>query len=224
MDTKKLLAEFLGAMALLVAGVGAIASNHLSDGGSGLVGIALAHGLAITLMATAVGGISGGHFNPAVSFAFAVSGKMSWKDMLFYWVAQLLGATAGTALALVFFGSDTLSAVAYGIPALGDGVSAISGMLAEILATAFLMFVIVTVAVQQNHVLATLLIGLTIVMDILFMGSISGAAMNPARAFGPALLSGNWGEQWIYWIAPILGATIGIFAANFLAAKTEASS
>ncbi|MDB6024375.1 MAG: hypothetical protein JWM68_598 [Verrucomicrobiales bacterium] len=212
---KQCVAEFIGTFALIFIGVGAIYHNV------GLLAVAFAHGLTIAVMASAVGAISGGQFNPAVTFGLLVGGKMTVKDSLAYWVAQLAGASiAGFVLLFLFTGqldpqngkSLANAIVASGTPDLAaKGVDAIQAVLIEAILTFFLMFVIYGTAVDNRgpKVVAGLAIGLTVTLDILFGGPFTGAAMNPARTFGPALASSHWNNQWIYWAGPLLGAALG---------------
>ncbi|MVN88398.1 aquaporin [Deinococcus sp. HMF7620] len=206
---QKLVAEAVGTFALVFIGVLAIANN------AGLLGVAFAHGLAIAVMAMALGTVSGGQFNPAVSFALSLTGHQDWRTTLAFVPAQLAGAALGAAAALGVAGPARLDAAGFGLPALGSGVSVGGGFLAEVIATAFLVLVVVKVAIHQRHVLGGLIVGLTIVADILAAGPLTGAAMNPARSFGPALVSGEWGAHWLYWLAPLLGAALGALIANF---------
>lgn len=213
---KQCVAEFIGTFALIFIGVGAIYHNS-----GNLLAIAFAHGLTIAVMASAVGAISGGQFNPAVTFGLLVGGKMTVKDSLAYWIAQLAGASiAGYVLLFLFTGqldpenSHSLSSaiVAKGTPDLAaKGVDAVQAVLIEAILTFFLMFVIYGTAVDNRgpKVIAGLAIGFTVTLDILFGGPFTGAAMNPARTFGPALASNHWNNQWIYWVGPLLGAALG---------------
>ena len=200
-------AEFVGAFALIFAGMGAIAVD------ADLVGVALAHGLAIGVMASAVGHISGGHFNPAVTFGFLVTRRMTLRLAAAYWAAQLGGAVAATlVLRGVFSPDSTLDA---GVPQLADGVGAGSGLLLELVLTFFLVWVIFATAADPRGTfksIAGLAIGLTISLDILAGGPLSGAAMNPARAFGPELVQWIWSDAWVYWLAPLAGAALAALA------------
>jgi aquaporin Z len=214
-----LLAEFLGAFALVVAGVGAIISTQsLADGGN-LVTVALAHGLAIGLMVAAVGHISGGHFNPAVTVSMLATGEIAIERAVGYIVAQLLGATAGAGLLTLIFpalgplGRNNLG-VNLGVPALGPDVTILGGLLMEGVMTLFLVVVIFGSAVDPRgpRAIAPLAIGLTITMDILAGGRLTGAAMNPARALGPAIVQQDFTNQWVYWLGPIVGGLIAAFA------------
>ena len=206
MNAKPLLAEFIGTFALIYAGVGAIAANDLTGGALGLTGIALAHGLAIAVMASATGAVSGGHLNPAVSFGLTLAGRMTPATMIQYWAAQCLGAVAAAACVRLTFAAPTLANVHMGVPAPGDGVGAAQVLVAEIVTTFFLVFVVFGTAVDKRAPkVAGLFIGLTVALDILAIGPISGAAMNPARHLGPALLGGGLSHTWLYWLGPLVG-------------------
>ena len=212
---KAAVAEFFGPFALVFAGVGAIISTqNLGDGGN-LVAVALAHGLAIGLMVAAVGAISGGHLNPAVSISMLVTGEIGVTRAVAYIVAQLLGATAAAGvLTLIFPALGDLGrnnpGVNLGVPALGPDVSIVSGLITEAVLTFFLVFVIFGTAVNPNgpKAIAPLAIGLTITMDIFAGGRITGAAMNPSRAFGPELVQQDFTNWWVYWVGPIIGGVI----------------
>jgi MIP family channel proteins len=208
---QKLVAEFIGTFALIFAGVGSICADQFlrtgGQGGLGLLGIALAPGLAIAIMVTSLGHISGGHFNPAITMGFWVSRKISTFDGLTYWVAQLAGATAAAYL-LRLLPFDVWSAVQLGTPDLASGISRTSGMIFEGTMTFFLVFVVFATAVDPNgafNKVAGFAIGLTITMGALFGGPFTGAAMNPARAFGPALAANHWNNHMVYWIGPLAG-------------------
>jgi aquaporin Z len=206
MIRKALLAEFIGTFTLIYVGVGSIAANDLTGGALGLTGIALAHGLAIAVMASATAAVSGGHLNPAVSFGFALVGRMSPSAMIQYWAAQCLGAVAAAACVHVTYGGATLARIHMGTPAPGDGVGVAQVLVAEIIATFFLVFVVFGTAVDKRAPkVGALFIGLTVAIDILALGPISRAAMNPARHLGPALLGGGLTHTWLYWLGPLVG-------------------
>jgi aquaporin Z len=212
---QKLVAEFIGTFTLIFAGVGAICSNQMAGGGSGLVGVALAHGLAIAVMVAALGHVSGGHFNPAVTSAFWVTKKMGWLESAGFWIAQLAGGAAAAYLLTLFFAPEVWRRVSLGTPALSSDVTPTIGMLIEAVLTFLLVFVIFGTAADKNSAfgkLAPFAIGLTISLDILAGGALTGAAMNPARAFGPALVSRLWTNQLVYWVGPLAGG----IAAGFL--------
>jgi MIP family channel proteins len=212
------LAEFVGPFTLVVAGVGAIISTqNLADGGN-LVAVALAHGLAIGLMVAALGHISGGHFNPAVSISMLATGQIGLTRALAYVVAQVIGGIAGAAILTVIFPAlgpmgRNNEGVNLGLPGLGTDVSVGGALLMEAVMTFFLVLVIFGTAVDPRgpKAIAALAIGLTITMDILTGGRLTGAAMNPARALGPAVIQQDFTNWWIYWVGPIVGGLIAAF-------------
>ena len=182
-------AEFVGAFALTFVGVGSIVA------GGGLVGVALAHGLVIAVMASAVGHISGGHFNPAVTLGFLVVRRIELRMALVYWAAQFLGAVFGALLISGVLPDALTDPVSLGVPLVGGGVGAGAAFLIEAILTFFLVWVIFATAADPRGTfksIAGLAIGFTITLDILFGGPFTGAAMNPARAFGPQIVGGHW--------------------------------
>ncbi len=211
MNFKALLAEFLGTFTLIFIGVGAIASNALNGGATGLTGIALAHGLAIAVMVSVTASISGGHFNPAVTLGLLSAKKIDLLNAFGYIVAQCLGAITGAVLIKLCLPATVLASISMGTPALGAGITPSMALVTEIILTFFLVFVIYGVIVdKQSPKLGGLIIGLAIVLDILMGGPISGAAMNPARHLGPALLGGGFQNIWIYWVGPIIGSLLAV--------------
>ncbi|MBK6910734.1 MAG: MIP family channel protein [bacterium] len=207
---KKMLAEFVGTFALIFIGVGAIVSDHLTNGAVGLTGIALAHGLTIAIMAAATGAISGGHLNPAVSFGALLTGNMNAKEFAGYVAAQCLGAIAASSLLMSALPKLALDAVNYGIPAVGESATPGMAVIAEIVLTFILVYVIFGTAVDKRAPkMGGLFIGLAVTVDIFMGGPISGAAMNPARWLGPALLSGDFQNAWVYWVGPLAGGALG---------------
>lgn len=209
MHTKIFVAEFVGTFALIFIGVAAICADHLTGGSSGLVGIALAHGLTIAVMASATGAISGGHLNPAVTFATMITGRVPFKIGILYWSAQISGAIIAMLCAKLIVAESTLVAVGYAMPSVGAGATLGNALVAEIVATFLLMFVIWGTAVNRNAPkMGGLFIGLAVTLDILAIGPISGAAMNPARHLAPALLGGGLENIWLYWVGPFVGAAI----------------
>jgi MIP family channel proteins len=214
---KKCVAEFIGTFALIFIGVGAINNNSIAAG-VGLLGIALAHGLAIGVMVSATGGISGGHLNPAVTFGLLVGGKISLMDAIAYWVAQLAGGAAAGFLLVSIFGANGVAIVAAGTPDLGKDVAQGTGIIVEAVLTFFLVFVVYGSAVDvRAPKIGGLAIGATIALDILFGGPLTGGSMNPARTFGPALASGHWNNHIVYWAGPMLGGALaGLIYGQFL--------
>jgi MIP family channel proteins len=221
---KKLVAEAIGTFALCFIGILAIGGAKLGgapDGVANLASIGLAHGLTIAVMVAALGAISGAHFNPAVTFGFVVSRRMDIVTGALYWAAQLVGATAAGVLLAAVFGP---AVVAGGTPDLGTGISAGAGILVEAVLTFFLVLVIFGTAVDERapRNIFPLAIGLTVALDIMAGGPISGAAMNPARTFGPALASGHWANHLVYWVGPLAGGAAAALLHTFvLAARAE---
>lgn len=209
-------AEALGSFALVACGCGAIMVDA-TTGALGHIGVAASFGLVIMVMIAALGHVSGAHFNPAVTLAFAWIRHFPWRDVPLYIAGQLLGAIAGAAMLRAAFGRAGLLGVT--LPA-GSTFQALG---VEVLLTALLMFVITSVATDTRAVgqLAALAIGGTVALDALWGGPVTGASMNPARSFGPALISGLWQAHWVYWLAPILGATLG--AALYQGLRSEAA-
>jgi aquaporin TIP len=203
---QQLLSEFLGVFALCFIGI--LAITHGGPVGAGdLVGVALAHGLAIAVMVAAFGAISGAHFNPAVTVALLISGRIPATQALLYIVFQLIGGLAAAWLLMVLFGAQCVAA---GTPALGGSVSPLTAIALEAVATFFLAYVVLGTAVDGRapRGIFPFAIGLTVCLDILAIGPLTGAAMNPARVFGPALIGHVEGGQLVYWVGPLLGALI----------------
>ena len=208
MNLRAYTAEFVGTFALIFIGVAAIASAGIAKDQPGLVAIALAHGLTIAAMASATMAISGGHLNPAVTLGALSAGKITPLKAAGYWISQFLGALVAALLVQVVLPSAALHAVDLGTPAPGSGISGPQALLMEAVLTFFLMFVIYGTAIDGRAPrLAGLFVGLTVTLDILAGGPITGAAMNPARWLGPALAGGGGlGNFWIYFFGPAAGA------------------
>jgi MIP family channel proteins len=206
---RRALAEGLAAFALVFAGAGAIVADVSYDGALGVVGVALVFGLVIMVMVYATGHLSGAHINPAVTIAFTLTRHFPSRDAAAYVAAQLAGASAG-ALLLAAAWSGEPGGLGTTVPSVGDG----HAFLYEVVLTAFLMFVIMAVATDTRAVgaAAAIAIGGTVGLDALVGGPVTGASMNPARSFGPALAAGEWGDLWIYVVAPVTGAVIGALA------------
>ncbi len=207
--TRRALAEGLAAFALVFAGCGAIIANTVHAGALGGIGVSATFGLIIMAMIYATGHLSGAHVNPAVTIAFTLTRHFPLRDAIAYIAAQLAGATAG-AFVLLAAWSDKPAQLGATVPSVGAGTA----LLYEAILTAFLMFVIIAVATDTRAVgaAAALAIGGTVGLDALFGGPITGASMNPARSFGPALASGTWTDFWIYLVGPIVGAAAGALA------------
>src|ERR687888_391689 len=202
-------AEAIAAFALVFAGCGAIVADARYDGALGTVGIAIVFGLIIMVMVYATGHLSGAHINPAVTIAFTLTRHFPARDALAYIGAQVAGASAA-AFALLGVWTDKPAHLGASVPSVAAG----SAFLYELVLTAFLMFVIMAVATDTRAVgaAAAIAIGGTVGLDALFGGPVTGASMNPARSFGPALVSGEWREFWVYVAGPVSGAALGALA------------
>jgi aquaporin NIP len=225
---QKYLAEFLGTFALVFIGAGAVVvdghtgtSHGLAEAGKlGLLGIAVAHGLTLTAMIYAVGSISGAHFNPAITLAAWVRRRISSDLVAGYIAAQLVGAlVASLVLAMIF--PDEVGLAQLGTPALGPRISSLQGFAIESAITFLLTVVVLTSTRSNNQAFAGLAIGGTLTGIILFAGPLTGAAANPARYLGPAIVSRNIDDIWLYLMAPLFGAALAAFVTGFAIDKAE---
>jgi MIP family channel proteins len=211
----KLAAEFIGTFAVVFIAAGAICADQYlratGQAGAGLLGSALAYGLAVAVMISAVGHISGAHLNPAVTIGFWVTRRLSTLQSLCYCIAQLLGAAAAAYLLSVVLPESIWRPVGLGTPDLATDFTRMHGMVLEAILTFLLVFTVFATAVDSKgafNKIAGFAIGLTITMDILLGGAFTGAAMNPARAFGPALAAHHWQNHGVYWIGPLFGGLL----------------
>jgi MIP family channel proteins len=208
---RPLIAEFVGTFALIFVGIGAI-----KTAGHDVLGVALAHGLTIGVFVCATLHISGGNFNPAVTLGLLVGGHTTLPNAVRYWGAQLLGGFIAALICLGLFGRDV---VVTGTPQLAINLTGMQGILVEAILTFFLVFVVYGTAVDDRSrgaTVAGLAIGGTITLDILFGGPLTGAAMNPARTFGPALAAWYWHDHYVYWIGPLIGGALGGYVYGLL--------
>jgi aquaporin TIP len=206
---KAAVAEFVATFALIFVGAGAVIVA--SSGQLDLVGVALAHGLVLAVMVSVTGHVSGGHVNPAVTIALWAAGKVGTQRGAVLIVAQLVGAVMGALLLRYVVGGGAFDAGGAGTPALAPGLAVGKGIVLEAILTFFLVFVVFGTAVDDKgpwNKTAGFTIGLTIAFDILAFGPLTGAAMNPARWFGPALVGGQWADALVWIVGPIAGAII----------------
>ena len=212
MTLRRFVSEMVGTFGLVFAGTGAIMVDEISGGQVTYVGIGLTFGLVVAAMIYATGHISGAHINPVVTLGFALARHFPWRKAPFYWAAQLGGAALAS-LALMGLLGDAADMGAT-IPA-GDAWRS-AGL--EAVLTFFLMFVIMAMATDARAVgqAAALAIGATVGLEAIFAGPISGASMNPARSFGPALVGAAWASHWVYWVGPMAGAGVAAFVYRWL--------
>jgi MIP family channel proteins len=203
-------AEGIGVFFLVLAGCGAIAVDR-ETGALGPAGVAAAFGLVVLVMVMATGHVSGAHLNPAVTLGFFSLGRIDARSAGSYVAAQFLGATAAAACLAALL---PIEAAAARLGATVPSGSTLQSLALETLLTSMLMFVIVSVATDERAQgqLAGVAIGGAVALGSLWGGPVSGASMNPARSFGPALVSGVWTDHWIYWAGPIAGAVAGAWA------------
>lgn len=226
-ESKKLVAEALGTFIFFTIGAGAIVSDAVFRTGIGLVGVALAHGVALALVVSAFGRISGAHVNPAVTVGLWIGKKIDAMLAAKYIVAQLVGGTAaGLVLGWIF--PDGAALAKLGTPQVSFEVGALTAIGVEALLTFFLVIMVYATAVDPKAPsIAGFGIGLMVFLDILVGGPLTGGAMNPARTFGPALATtifgggaSVWTQHYVYWIGPCLGgAAAGLLYTNFLSSE-----
>jgi aquaporin TIP len=205
---RRSVAEFIGTFALIFVGAGAVLSAG-PDQGAGTLEIALAHGLVIGVMVSALAHISGGHFNPAVTVAFLITRRLSILLGAAYIVVQLLGAVLAALLLRWIFPDGQEASL--GAPVLGPGIEQGGGLVVEAILTFFLVWVVfATLADPRGSytAIAGLAVGFVVAFDTLIGGPITGAAMNPARAFGPELVANVWDDFWIWYVGPLAGGAI----------------
>jgi aquaporin NIP len=202
-------AEALGAFALVFAGCGAIVTDAHTHGALGAVGVSLAFGLVILAAIAALGHVSGAHFNPAVTLSFFITRHLPGRDALAYLAGQLAGAVLAALLLWAIWPQQPADLGAT-VPSIAAG----RAVILECVMSALLMLVIISVATDTRAVgaPAALAIGATITFDALFGGPLTGASMNPARSFAPALVSGQWRDFWVYLAGPLVGAPLGALA------------
>jgi MIP family channel proteins len=220
-DYRKLAAEAFGTFTLIFIGAGSI----IASAGTNLVAIALAHGIAIAVMVSALGHISGGLFNPALTIGLWVTRRLTPIDAATYIGAQLGGAIVGGLALVLLFPEQARDLTDLGTPVLGDGVDFLQGVGIEVVLTIFLMLAVFGTALDaRGPKVGGLFIGLVITMDIAAGGTLTGAAMNPARALGPALASGTWDDHLVFWIGPILGAVAAALLYEYVFAEEETAA
>jgi MIP family channel proteins len=205
-----LVAEAIGTFLFFFAGIGAVVLGPFTgDTSGGLIGVAFAHGLTLAVMVSALGAVSGGHFNPAVTFAVWLTGRIEPARAGMYWIAQLIGAVAAAFAVRAVFPDSAWEPVALGTPAVADGISIAGAIIVEAILTMVLVTAVFGTAIDPRAPkIGGLAIGLAVAADIFMGGPLTGAAMNPARWFGPAVVSGTYTDWYVWWIGPLVGAAI----------------
>jgi MIP family channel proteins len=197
-------AEAVGTFLFFFVGIGAVVA------GADLVGVAFAHGLALAVLVSALGAVSGGHFNPAVTVAVRLTGGIHWGHAVAYIVAQLVGAVAAGFAVRAVFPEAAFDAAGGGTPALGNGITVAAGIGIEAVLTLLLVLTVFGTAIDARAPkIGGLAIGLAVAADIMMGGPLTGAAMNPARWFGPAVASGSYDNWYVWWVGPLIGAIVG---------------
>ncbi|MCH8144755.1 MAG: aquaporin [Gemmatimonadetes bacterium] len=206
---RPLTAEFIGTFGLVFIGAGSIVVNEAS-GALGLLGVALAHAMVLSVMVTALMRISGAHFNPAVTFGLWLANKIEAKDAGLYVLTQLVAAVVAALLVKTLLPSVAGEITGYGVPRIASNVSLIQAIVLEAILTFFLVSAVFGTAVSPEAPsgIGGFGIGLVLLFDILVGGPLTGAAMNPARAFGPAAIANDWIGQGAFWIGPLLGGAV----------------
>jgi MIP family channel proteins len=221
-------AEVVGTLALVFIGAGSVVVLAPQGGPAALVGIALAHGVVLAVMVSNLGHVSGGHFNPAVTVSVWVAGKIETARGGVYILAQLVGAGVGAGLLRLAIPEDVWRQTQLGATQLSALISTGQGVLLEGVLTFFLVFTVFAAAVDDRGVfkaLGGLTIGLVLTMDILVGGALTGASMNPARSFGPALVAGAWRDYWLYVAGPLTGGIVAamVYLFSFLRGREVAA-
>ena len=209
--TSALVAETVGTFLFFFVGMGAVITVSWVQGGDtgGLVTVALAHGLALAVMVSALGAISGGHFNPAVTFAVWLTGRIDQARAALYVVAQLVGAVLAALALRAVFNDAAWQPVNLGTPAVAAGTGIVPAIVIEAILTMVLVVAVFGTAIDPRAPkIGGLAIGLAVAADILMGGPLTGAAMNPARWLGPAVVSGTFADWYVWWIGPLVGAAI----------------
>ena len=232
-SVQKLCAELLGTFWLVLGGCGsAVLAAAFPDVGIGLVGVSLAFGLTVLTMAYAIGHISGCHLNPAVSLGLVVAGRFPARDLVPYWIAQVLGAIAAAAVLLfVASGKPGYDLAVNGLAANGFGehspgaYTMLSGLVMEVVMTAgFLLVILGATDKRAPAGFAPIAIGLALTLIHLVSIPVTNTSVNPARSTGPALLAGGWALQqlWLFWVAPLAGAAVGAVVYRFVGGRDQA--
>lgn len=213
---KRYIAEAIGTFSMVFCGTGAMTINEITAGAVTHPGVAITWGLIVMAMIYAFGDISGAHFNPAVTVAFAYAKKFSWREVPKYILSQCLGAIVASSILLFLFpASEELGATL-----VAEGFEPYRAFVLEIILTFFLMLVIINVSTgaKEIGIIAGIAIGSVVLLEAMFAGPMTRASMNPARSLGPALISGNLQDLWLYLTAPFIGAFLAVVSCKLVKA------
>jgi MIP family channel proteins len=206
---RRSLAEALGTFALVFIGIGSVAAKYYPDANYGIYGIATAHAIVLAVMVTATMAISGGHLNPAVTVGLLVARRTTGQTAAAYIVAQLLGGVLAALAIKAIFPIGVIRPIALGTPTIASNIQISQAIAVEAILTFFLVSAVFGTCVNpEAPKVGGFGVGLVLWFDIIVGGPLTGAAMNPARAFGPALVAGQWVAHIVYWVGPILGAVV----------------
>lgn len=221
---KKYLAEFIGTFVLVFLGTGTVAIANSGETAIGYLGIGLAFGMAVMVMACAVGGVSGGNFNPAVSLAMMMNKRLEVKDGIFYIIAQFIGAIAASGILSIFIKALDLPRDGFGQTDFPN-ITAGQAFLFEAIITFLFVFVILMVTSTKfgNQALAPIAIGTVLAFLIIVALNVTGGSLNPARSFGPAIFAGGsaLSNYWVYLLAPLVGSAVAAVAAKFMGSEEK---
>lgn len=221
---KKYLAEFIGTFVLVFLGTGTVAIANSGETAIGYLGIGLAFGMAVMVMACAVGGVSGGNFNPAVSLAMMMNKRLEVKDGIFYIIAQFIGAIAASGILSIFIKALDLPRDGFGQTDFPN-ITAGQAFLFEAIITFLFVFVILMVTSSKfgNQALAPIAIGTVLAFLIIVALNVTGGSLNPARSFGPAIFAGGsaLSNYWVYLLAPLVGSAVAAVAAKFMGSEEK---
>ena len=222
---RRSLAEFIGTFALVFIGAGSVASKYFPEATYGIFGVAVAHGLVLAVMVTAFMGISGGHLNPAVTLALVAARRTTPTTAAAYIGAQLFGAVVAAYMIKVVYPIGVIRPISLGTPVVANTIQFHQAVIIEALMAFFLVSAVFGTCVNPAAPrLGGLGIGLALTFDILVGGPLTGAAVNPARAFGPALISGQWVAHAVYWVGPILGGVLADVLWEYVLLRPEKGS
>ncbi|CAN5731730.1 MIP/aquaporin family protein [soil metagenome] len=215
-------AELLGTFALVFIGAGSVASKYFPEATYGIFGVAVAHGLAMAVMVTIMLPISGGHLNPAITLGLLATRRIDVRSAAAYIIAQLLGGVLAALLIRMVYPLGVVRPISLGTPTVANTIQFHQAMIIEGVMAFFLVSAVFGTVINATAPrLGGLGIGLTLLFDMLVGGPLTGAAVNPARAFGPALVSGQWVAHAVYWIGPIVGGVLAALVWEHVLLKPE---